>query len=157
MDSFQLRGVLDRLSLSQAEAARLVGVETRIMRYWLAGPRDIPVMVEKMFVLLENVPYALEYVRGDWRPPEREPRLLQGETVTVFGWQFRNLNAARVYYGLMTSNAFYAAARSEKPYDPARLLYRGWERLLTAGQLDERMRGLQPNVPPAQGQQLAAA
>lgn len=38
----RLRELLDRLGLSQMAAARLVGVDARSVRRWLAGDRAIP-------------------------------------------------------------------------------------------------------------------
>lgn len=42
MTPADLRAALDRLGLSQSEAARRCGVDPRSMRRWLAGDRRIP-------------------------------------------------------------------------------------------------------------------
>ena len=48
----QLRKKLERQSLSQSKAARLIGIDPRSMRRYLAGDTPIPRVVE----------YALQYV-----------------------------------------------------------------------------------------------
>jgi DNA-binding transcriptional regulator YiaG len=42
MTPTELRAALTRLGISQAETARVLGVDDRTVRRWAAGDRDIP-------------------------------------------------------------------------------------------------------------------
>jgi DNA-binding transcriptional regulator YiaG len=57
--NIELDGVLGRLRLTQMRAARLLGVDGRTMRRWIAGEREISEPVARLLDLLEHVPGAL--------------------------------------------------------------------------------------------------
>ena len=55
MTAQEYRGALSRLGLSQAQAARLIGVNTRTSERWGAGDRDVPPPVQRLVWLLEHL------------------------------------------------------------------------------------------------------
>jgi DNA-binding transcriptional regulator YiaG len=59
MTNADLQAVLGRLRLSQMGAARLLGVDGRTMRRWLAGEREISEPVARLLDLVEHVPGSL--------------------------------------------------------------------------------------------------
>jgi DNA-binding transcriptional regulator YiaG len=61
--SAQFRATLDRLEFNQLEAARLLRVDGRTVRRWIAGDREVPGPVIAFLELLEGCPTALRYVR----------------------------------------------------------------------------------------------
>lgn len=56
MTPAELRTTLERLGLNQTEAARVMGVEPRAVRHWLAGTRKVPKIVERFLALYEPKP-----------------------------------------------------------------------------------------------------
>ncbi len=60
MTTTDLRETLARLGLSQTGAARLLGVDARTMRRWLAGEREMPQPAIRLLDLLEHVPGTRE-------------------------------------------------------------------------------------------------
>ena len=48
MDGDELQAALDRIGISQREAARRLRVSDRAVRYWIAGDREIPGPVEAL-------------------------------------------------------------------------------------------------------------
>jgi transcriptional regulator with XRE-family HTH domain len=54
MTSEQLRSTIESLGITQAGAARLLGVAARTMRYWLAGKREIPTASAILLRLLDR-------------------------------------------------------------------------------------------------------
>jgi len=58
MTDAELRDLLGRLELTQSGAARMLGVDPRTMRRWIAGERAIPEVVVRLLDLLEHVPAA---------------------------------------------------------------------------------------------------
>jgi DNA-binding transcriptional regulator YiaG len=59
----QLRAVLDRLGLSQSEAARLLSIDPRTMRRWVLDEQPVPAPVAILFRLLDECPAALRHFR----------------------------------------------------------------------------------------------
>ena len=54
MTATQFRAALDRLDLSQVQAARLFGVNDRTVRRWVLDERSIPVAVILLVRLMLN-------------------------------------------------------------------------------------------------------
>jgi len=55
--------LLDATGLSQAEAARFLGVQDRTLRRWLAGARATPADVIERLAALENLARRLRSLR----------------------------------------------------------------------------------------------
>jgi hypothetical protein len=53
MTPAQLRTQLERQGLNQTEAAKLLGVTDRTVRFWLAGTYPIPLWVDRLFWLIK--------------------------------------------------------------------------------------------------------
>lgn len=60
MTPAQFRESLDRLGLPHVRIAELLGVESRTIRYWLAGERDIPQLVIRVLRAAERGTLRLE-------------------------------------------------------------------------------------------------
>jgi DNA-binding transcriptional regulator YiaG len=54
----EMRATLARLELTQVGAAWLLGVTDRTVRYWCAGDREIPISMQRMLDVIEQVPAA---------------------------------------------------------------------------------------------------
>jgi len=54
----RLQTLIERHELNQSEAARLIGVTERSVRFWLAGTYPIPVHVDRLFGLLKLTGYG---------------------------------------------------------------------------------------------------
>lgn len=67
MTPTQLRAILFRLGLTQAAAARLVGVPDRTMRKWLAGDHDMPESAAILLRLLVRGTVTAEQVEAAQR------------------------------------------------------------------------------------------
>jgi transcriptional regulator with XRE-family HTH domain len=59
----ELRDVIGRLGLSFTETARLVGVDPRTMRRWLAGEKSVTPSVVILFRLIDAVPGVTAWLR----------------------------------------------------------------------------------------------
>jgi transcriptional regulator with XRE-family HTH domain len=70
MNVSELRDVIGRLGLSLAETARLVGVDPRTMRRWLAGEKSITPSVVILFRLIEAVPGVAVWLKAQFGCPE---------------------------------------------------------------------------------------
>jgi DNA-binding transcriptional regulator YiaG len=66
MSPDDLKDMLARLGFSQSGAARILGVDSRTVRRWIAGDRDIPAPAVVFFRLLDEFPDALHYVKAKW-------------------------------------------------------------------------------------------
>jgi DNA-binding transcriptional regulator YiaG len=66
MTDADLRAVLGRLELSQTGAARLLGVDARTMRRWVAGEREISPPAARLLYLLEHAPGTLTIALELW-------------------------------------------------------------------------------------------
>jgi DNA-binding transcriptional regulator YiaG len=62
MTPAQLRDTLAALGLGQSQAARLLGVDARTMRRWIAGDRDIPEPAIRLLGLLGSPLSPREYL-----------------------------------------------------------------------------------------------
>ena len=60
MTSTDLKATLSRLGLSQAEAARLLGVTPTAVTRWVQGTRAVPGPVVRLVRLVETVPGVVE-------------------------------------------------------------------------------------------------
>jgi DNA-binding transcriptional regulator YiaG len=58
----ELRATLDRLGLTQLGAAKLLSVDGRTVRRWIAGDRDIPGPAIVLLGVLEKFPAALAWL-----------------------------------------------------------------------------------------------
>lgn len=56
MTPTEFRAALARLNLSQAAAARVLGVDARTARRWALGERDVPPPVERLLWACERHP-----------------------------------------------------------------------------------------------------
>lgn len=63
MTPTQLRTTLARIGLTQAGAARLIGVGDRTFRRWACDEQSIPVPIVRLFALLERDPTAVAWLR----------------------------------------------------------------------------------------------
>lgn len=70
-----IRATLVRLNLSQTRAARLLGVDARTVRRWIAGDIPVPVPVCRLLGAAEAVPGVLGYLiaRVPTGPPTPQP------------------------------------------------------------------------------------
>jgi transcriptional regulator with XRE-family HTH domain len=59
----ELRDVIGRLGLSFTETARLVGVDPRTMRRWLAGEKSVTPSVVILFRLIDAVPGVAAWLK----------------------------------------------------------------------------------------------
>ncbi|MCK8787988.1 helix-turn-helix domain-containing protein [Roseomonas sp. NAR14] len=64
MSGAALRAALDRLGLSQEGGARLLGVDGRTMRRWVAEERDIPPPVIRLLWAMERDRTLVEALHG---------------------------------------------------------------------------------------------
>jgi transcriptional regulator with XRE-family HTH domain len=53
MTAVELRDALDRLGLTQTDAAHLLGVVDRAVRHWTSGTRPVPEMAGRFLLLLD--------------------------------------------------------------------------------------------------------
>ncbi len=63
------RPILTRASLTQTEAARLTGIDTRTMRRYCGQPgnkatREMPEPCRRLLMLISDVPGVVEYLDG---------------------------------------------------------------------------------------------
>lgn len=58
MSAAEYRATLDRLGLTQAGAARAIGVDARTSRRWALNERPIPEPVSRLLRLFERFPTA---------------------------------------------------------------------------------------------------
>jgi transcriptional regulator with XRE-family HTH domain len=63
MSISELRDVIGRLGLSVADTARLVGVDPRTMRRWLAGEKAVTPSVVILFRLIDAVPGVTAWLK----------------------------------------------------------------------------------------------
>ena len=70
MNAGELRDVIGRLGLSFTETARLVGVDPRTMRRWLAGEKSITPSVVILFRLIEAVPGVSTWLKEQFGSSE---------------------------------------------------------------------------------------
>ncbi len=63
MTHAEYRSALDRLGLSQVEAARLLHVDERTSRRWALGERDVPAPVALLLRLCEAEPRVLRLLQ----------------------------------------------------------------------------------------------
>jgi plasmid maintenance system antidote protein VapI len=60
----QFKDTLHRLDISQVEAARLVGVNPRTARHWIAGDRSVHPAVAILLRLLTQGKITIEDIEG---------------------------------------------------------------------------------------------
>ena len=65
MSPSHLRAILERLSLSQMDAARFLEVDGRTMRRWISGEVIIPKSVQIVFRLLDECPAARRFLKSE--------------------------------------------------------------------------------------------
>ncbi len=65
----ELRAAILRLCLTESGSARVLGVQPRTMRRWLAGEREIPEMAERMLFLFHRIPEAIRMLDDFPRVP----------------------------------------------------------------------------------------
>jgi transcriptional regulator with XRE-family HTH domain len=63
MTSDAFRAALDRLGLTQAGAARLLGVNDRTARKWACGETPVPETVRRLLLACESFPSLLRILR----------------------------------------------------------------------------------------------
>jgi DNA-binding transcriptional regulator YiaG len=56
MEARQLRQRMDALNLSVSELALLAGVSRQAVYFWLNGEREVPLMLDHLFVRIEEQP-----------------------------------------------------------------------------------------------------
>jgi DNA-binding transcriptional regulator YiaG len=64
MTPAEFRAALDRIGLTQAGAARLLGVDPRTARKWACGERDLPEPARRLLLACERDPALCETLRG---------------------------------------------------------------------------------------------
>jgi transcriptional regulator with XRE-family HTH domain len=70
MNAGELRDAIGRLGLSFTETARLVGVDPRTMRRWLAGEKSVAPSVVVLFRLIEAVPGVAAWLKEQFGSSE---------------------------------------------------------------------------------------
>lgn len=79
----RLRWLIDKLGISQVEAARIMGISKHVMRNWLAG--DNPIQPYAMYRLcrMRNVDFNFVYL-GDWsRLPAALAQAAEEEALSI--------------------------------------------------------------------------
>ncbi len=64
MNSGQFRSILNRLGLSQLEAARIFGIGERTARRWAAGIARVPHTVALLLLLLADGKISLTHIEA---------------------------------------------------------------------------------------------
>lgn len=62
MTSTALRALLSRLSLTQGQTARLLGVDARTVRKWCCDEREMPEPAARLLRAMEQVPGVREWL-----------------------------------------------------------------------------------------------
>jgi transcriptional regulator with XRE-family HTH domain len=67
MNGKQLRAILAELRFSQLELGRLMGVDGRTVRRWIADEVTIPACVTILLLLLKRKKITADDIRGCWK------------------------------------------------------------------------------------------
>ncbi len=112
MDKNQLRKILNDLSLSQIEFAKLLGVTPRAITLWLAGERAVPNPVKSYLRLFKLLPPNLTQVELD-TINDKEKKMREG----MYGIMFQSSQGAGMGILVFENGLIYGADHSTVKYD----------------------------------------